>query len=128
MTTPTSPADLLADLSRRGITVRPVVGRLGVSPTSTLSDEDRAAIREHRAGLLALLTPVAEPWDQREALRLMFDADTLVERLRVDGRHPDIQAAAAIVSSAYETCDLKAVRFACSEFMVLVRRVADRRT
>ena len=62
----TSPT-LLADLTRRGFTVRVVAGSISVIPGSGLTSTDRQAIRERRAELLALLSP-AEPWDQRVAL------------------------------------------------------------
>src|SRR5262245_16678586 len=107
----TAPRDLLADLARRGFTVRAVAGSISVIPASRLTPGDREAIRERRAELLAILSP-AEPWDQKTAIRLMSDADDLVGRLGVDGRHPEITDAAAVVTSALATRDLETVRFA----------------
>jgi hypothetical protein len=52
----------------------------------------------------------------------MYDADTLVERLGVDGTRPDVQAAAAAVVAAYETRDVDAFVAAITEFEAVVRR------
>ena len=64
-----------------------------------------------------------EPWDQPAALRLMAEADALVEKFGVDGRHPAIVDAAAMVGSAFETRDMETVRFATAEFAATVRGV-----
>jgi hypothetical protein len=69
----------------------------------------------------------AEPWDQRTALRLLLDADTLVERLGIDGQLPTIREAAAVVTSALATRDLETVRLAVAEFEAVVRGVAASR-
>jgi hypothetical protein len=71
--------DLLADLTRRGFTFRVLLGGLPVSRASVLTSEDREAIRERRDELLATLSP-AERWDSSVAVKLMCDADALVER------------------------------------------------
>jgi hypothetical protein len=118
-----SPSALLADLARRGFTVRAVAGAISVAPASGLTPEDRQAIRDRRARLLAILSP-REPWDAATALRLMETADALVERLGVDARHPAVAAAAEEVGSAYATRDMETVRFAVAEFVVVVRRLA----
>lgn len=62
------------------------------------------------------------PWDQRRAVRLMYDADTLVERLDVDGTDPEVRSAAALVASAYATRDMETMLYAVNEFEVEVRR------
>lgn len=69
----------------------------------------------------------AEPCDQRVALRLIADADALLERLGVDGQHPAVASAAAMVTSAHATRDLETLRFAVAEFTVVVRRLAGMR-
>jgi hypothetical protein len=46
---------LLSALVARGFVVTTVGTRLDVSPASSLTDEDRAAIRGHKPALLALL-------------------------------------------------------------------------
>lgn len=66
----------------------------------------------------------AEPWDRRAAVRLLLDADALVERLGIDGRHPAVRDAAAMVTSAFGTRDPETVRFAVAEFTALIRRLA----
>ena len=128
-----SAAALLEDLRRRGIALSAAADQLIVQPASALSPADRAAIRRHLAELVAVLTgeakphlgvepaTVLDPWDQSAALRLMFDADTLVERLGVDGRHPAIAAAAARAAGAYAARDMTALRRALTEFAAAVR-------
>ena len=118
----TAPA-LLAGLSNRGFTLRAVSGRLAVSPATSLTAADRDAIYERRNELLAILSP-GEPWNPGVAIRLMHDADTLVEEMGVSGRHPAIADAAATVTSAFATRDMETLRFAMSEFVSVVRRVA----
>lgn len=53
-------AELLALLSSSGFTVRLDGGKLLVSPASRLTDDERAALREHRERLLDLLDPATE--------------------------------------------------------------------
>jgi hypothetical protein len=55
-------ADLLAELSRRGITLRPAGPHLGVSPRSALTPELLARIREHKAEILSTLAPPPLPY------------------------------------------------------------------
>jgi hypothetical protein len=57
----------------------------------------------------------------------MSDADSLVERLGIGGRHPAVRDAAAMVTSAHATRDMETLRFAVSEFTVVVRGVARER-
>jgi len=121
----TAPA-LLADFTRRGFTFRPVAGRLSVSPATALTAGDREAIRERRDELLAVLSP-AEPWNLATAIRLMHDADTMVEQLGVSGRHPAVADLAAMVVSAFATRDMETVRFAVTEFTTLIGRLARER-
>ncbi len=128
-----SAATLLDALQRRGITLSAAAGRLVVHPATALTPDDRAAIRFHLAELVAVVAgarqplrgvePAApsDPWDQPAALRLMFDADTLVERLGVDGRHPAIAAAAARAAGAYAVRDMTALRLALTQFEAAVR-------
>ena len=66
----------------------------------------------------------AEPWNPAAALRLVFDADALVERLSIDGRLPAVQAAAAMLVSALAARDMETVRFAAGEFAAAVRAAA----
>jgi hypothetical protein len=115
----TAPA-LLTEFARRGLTLRAVAGRLSVSPATALTVNDREVIREHRDELLAVLSPV-EPWNLAMAIRLMHDADALVEQLGVSGRHPAIADAAAMVTSAHATRDMETIRFAVAEFALFVR-------
>jgi hypothetical protein len=117
---------ILADFARRGFAFRAVADRLRISPASALTTADREVIRERRTELLAILTPAAT-WNQEEAIRLMHEADSLVEQLGVSGRHPAVADAAAMVVSAFATRDMETVRFAVSEFAVVVRRVASER-
>ncbi len=62
--------------------------------------------------------------DEHVANRLMEAADALVERIGVSGSDPSVRDAAAIVGSALAFQNLETVRFACSEFAVVVRTVA----
>jgi hypothetical protein len=59
------------------------------------------------------------------ALKLMSDADDLMEGHVVDSRHSEFGFAAAMLTSAYATRDMKTVRFATSEFCVIVRHLAS---
>jgi hypothetical protein len=129
-----SAADLVETLRRRGIALSEAGGRLEVRPASALTDRDREAIRSHAADLLAALqSPRApeeqagEPWDREVAIKLMFNADGLVERLGVDGHHSAIVNAATLVSSASDARDMETLRFALAEFELTVRRVARER-
>jgi hypothetical protein len=142
-----STATLVERLRERGFTFA-VEGRaVRVRPASALTQGDRAAIRAELPALLAFLAApgravagnlpdsatehaaelaCGELWDPCEAARLMADADAVVERLGVDGRHPEITQAAARVVAAHATRDLETVRFACSEFVAVVRTLAAR--
>src|SRR5437016_402123 len=126
MTSATTPEGLLSAFARRGFAIRSVGGRLGISPASALTHADRAILRERRDALLAALT-LGEPWDQREALRLMEEADALVQRLAVNGGNLAVVDAAAMVASAFATRDMETVRFACTEFAATVRGLVSRR-
>lgn len=64
------------------------------------------------------------PWDQERASRMMFDADTLVEHLGVNGLHPEIQSAADKVVGANRARDVAKFADAITEFEAVVRRVA----
>ena len=116
-------AVLLSNLARRGFTLRAASGRLSVSPATALTAADREAIRERRNELLAIVSQ-GEAWNPQVAIRLMDDADALVERLGVDGRDPTITGAAALVCSAYALRDMETVRFACRDLEVVVRKLA----
>jgi hypothetical protein len=121
----TAPA-ILDDFARRGFTLRAVADRLCVSPASALTTTDREVIRERRTELLAILTP-AEPWNLEAAIHLLHEADSLVERFGVSGRHPAVADAAAMVASAFATGDMETVRFAVAEFTALIQKLACRR-
>ena len=58
---PMAASSLLAELRRAGLTVTAEGGRLRVGPSHLLADELRAAIREHRAGLVRILAAEAAP-------------------------------------------------------------------
>ena len=126
----------LRALSGRGImvTVSPS-STLQVRPASRLTAEECNWFREHAAAILAHLvgvsgkTPLArntgsEPWDSQLAIKLMWDTDRLVEQSRIDGRHPAVVQAAAMVTSAFGARDMETIRYAVSEFRVLVRQLA----
>jgi hypothetical protein len=66
-------------------------------------------------------------WDTAVAIRLMNDADALVERLGVDGNHPEVTAVAEAVVRAHATRNMGTLRFAVAEFGVVVRRLAAAR-
>jgi len=106
--------DLLDDLTRRGFALRAVAGSLSIVPASKLTADDRQAVRQHRADLLALVPPV-ELWNLAEAIRLMDAADATVERLNVSGLDPIIQAAAAGCVDAHRCRSMAVVRSACLE-------------
>lgn len=133
-----STSEMIDALRHRGITLSVVAGKLVARPASALTGHDREVIRGSAQELVAALTAEREPdlevdgevgratWDQSAALRMMFDADTLVERLGIDGRHPEIAAAAARVTAAHMTRDMLSLRRAVSEFETTVRRVHSR--
>jgi hypothetical protein len=69
----------------------------------------------------------AEPWDLDTASRLMFDADSLFEELKINRQVPAIQSAAAMVVSALSTRDMETLRLAVAEFIDVARRIAAMR-
>jgi len=83
-----------------------------------------ASIGTPRASML----PGGEPWVPDTAMRLVFDADVLFEELKIDGKHPAIQKAAAMVNSAYARRDIIFLRLAIADFLSLARKTADRLT
>lgn len=128
--------DALNEFATRGVVVgASPTGTLQARPASLLTTEERAWLGANAGAILAHLkgaggadTPVVpsagEPWDRRVAIKLMEDADALVERLGVSGHHPDVRDAAARVASAYAARDLETVRLNVSEFKLLVRDLA----
>jgi hypothetical protein len=128
-------ATLIGDLRARGFSLVAANGELRVSPAAALTAADRVAIRSHLPGLLAALaarvagreSPANRGCSRDEAIRLMFDADALVEQLGIDGRLPAVQDAAAVVTSAFATRDMETLRLAVAEFGVVVRTLAGRR-
>jgi len=50
-------SSILASFRSRGLTIVAVDGRLKITPPGAMTDVDRAALREHKAALLALLAP-----------------------------------------------------------------------
>ena len=86
-----TPSTLLTTLTTPGCTLRSEGDTLHISPSSLLTPELRAHIREHKAALLALLTPDNDPgpWRYHSAVlgeELWFawtPAD--VEALRAEG-------------------------------------------
>jgi len=133
-----STTEIIHALRCRGITLLAVEGKLVVRPATGLTSDDRDAIRSNVPELVAALAAErqlasqvevevgSESWDQSAALRMLFDADTLVEQLEVDGRHPEIAAAAARVSDAFVAHDMPALRRALGEFETAVRRAHSR--
>jgi hypothetical protein len=117
---------LLASLVQRGFILCAVADRLSVSPASALTASDRDAIRERRTELLGILSQ-GEPWNQTAAIKLMCDADELVGKFGVSGRHPEVVNAVAMVASACTTRDMETLRFAVEEFRLLIRRLARER-
>jgi len=95
---------VLADFARRGIRLIPSPPNVIVEPASLLTDEDRQAIRQRKAELLAVLTPQpdstpADPASQALAITRRLKtyvlptgripaAKVIVERLRplLDGQ------------------------------------------
>jgi hypothetical protein len=104
-------------------TRRPVDGgSLRVTPASALTPDDRAAIRGNLNDLIAALAP-EEPWNLAEAIRLMDEADALVERLAAPGSHPAIQAAAEMAASAFRRHDVLSYRTAVAKIVSLARQL-----
>ena len=139
MTSTDGVTDTLNEFRARGVVVSvSPAGKLQVRPASLLTLEERGWVIAHANEILARLTGAAantdvtlsgnEPWNRRVAIKLMADADALVERLGVNGRHPDVRNAAAMVASASDTRDLETLRFAVTEFKLVVREVAHRAT
>lgn len=128
----------LNSLAARGMAVTISPSRmLQVRPGSLLTGEDRARLRVGAAAILAQLDATvatadiiairgSEPWNGGVARKLMDEADELVAQLGVDGRHSDIQLAAAMVCSASATRDMGTLRLACREFEVAVCKLARR--
>ena len=57
------------------------------------------------------------------AIRLLDDADGLIEHLGACGRHPDVWAAAGLLVEAYAAADMGALRRRLDEFESVVRCV-----
>ena len=130
---------LIQHLQGRGFSLAVVAGSLQVHPASRLTVEDRDLLRSHAAAILEHLnrTPTdtvpspmsgPEPWDTRVALRLMEEADGLVERLGVNGQHPAVADAAAMVERSHATRDLGTLRSAVAQFTALVHRLGQERS
>jgi hypothetical protein len=69
----------------------------------------------------------AKPWDAAEAIeaiRLEVAADDLIAQLGVDGRHPEIAAAAERAVAAHHRHDLGGVRAGVAEVERLARELA----
>ncbi|HEX5687374.1 MAG TPA: hypothetical protein VFY73_25440 [Ideonella sp.] len=110
--------ELLCELSAVGLSVAAEGGRLVVRPASKLTDDMRAALREAKPAILALLAPAprgpyalsrdeadkvhAQPWDDATCARFVArvtlflrrgltasDADDLAERLVLRDREGD---------------------------------------
>lgn len=56
-----------------------------------------------------------------EVVRLLADADRAVETFGVSGTHPEVASAAEMVTSAVLTGDVETVRFAATEFVIVVK-------
>lgn len=84
---PTPASTLLAGLRARGATLTVQRGQLRFrAPRGVLTIEERQALQEHKAELLALLSPDeipndASPWSDEQATQLLGD---LMNRLAVD--------------------------------------------
>jgi len=72
-----SPAALIRKLQKRGVVLRRCGDRLGVRPTGKVTPDELAALRAHKAEILALLTPQPAP-------PLVLDTTTLREVLGAD--------------------------------------------
>ena len=136
MNSSTDICNKLDALAAQGIAVTVSASRtLQVRPGSQLDEVDREWLRAHAGAILAHLGDAFgvsingtlsgnEPWDGRVALKLIDEADVTVERSGVDGRHPAVKDAAAMVTSAFATRDLETLRFAVSELTLVVRQLA----
>jgi hypothetical protein len=69
-----------------------------------------------------------EPWDQKAAVKLEYQADTLVSELGVDGRDERIQARAALAVEAHLGRDMLRLRATIAEFVRMVREVVQEQT
>lgn len=93
--------DVLAELERRGCAVRVVGERLLVSPGQALDDDLRAAIRQHKTEILALVTRSATEATDRDGAageaegcpRCAVVAGQAAEVLGALRRHPALPSA-----------------------------------
>ena len=76
------PIELLSHLTARGIALKVDGGQIMAKPVAALTLDDREAIRQHKAGLIALLQ-VGDALTNTERQQLM---DATAERLRQQWR------------------------------------------
>jgi hypothetical protein len=123
----TAPAELLTDLTARGVLLSVVAGRLRVEAAAgVLTEADRLALAQHKPGLLALLAeaPPAATWDQAQADALVAE---VVARRRLFGEACGTEGAAArdrladAVDAAWLARDLTGLRRAAAEYLALLR-------
>jgi hypothetical protein len=133
---------IIANLQGRGLSLTVVGDQLHIHPKVLLTEGDRGAIRTHLREIITSLAasgpgkrsigsttgrPTGIAWDLSEAMRLMTEADDLVSQYAIDGRHPTVLEAAAVVGSAYASQDWETFQFALAEFRVAVRAAASGR-
>ena len=72
-----------------------------------------------------LRVPVAPKWDRDEAIRLMFDVDSVVAESGASGFDPEIQAAAAECVEANRAKNMPGVMTTCERIRARVKQLAD---
>jgi hypothetical protein len=121
-----SPSDVIAEATARGavLSVSPE-GQLRVRTRGPLPADLKALLTAHKAALVVHLSRSAsEPWNPAAAMHLVDQAEASVEQSGVSGAHPEVEAAAREVCSAYAARDLAGVRAACRVMTATVRRLA----
>jgi hypothetical protein len=136
MTSPT--VERVLELAeRRNIALARIGDQLTFRGPAKAVAELRPLLVKYKPALLAILSDTGanpkrakrsgdEQWDESVAMQLIANVNALLRRLGVDRRHPSIVDTSAMLRSAFETRDLETVHFACSEFKVAVRKLANR--
>ncbi len=112
---------------------------LQVRPASLLTPEDRGWFCANAKAIIGLLNDTrsataqtapscGEPWDEELANELVENAKLRLKRSGLTSNHQELQDGIAMLANAFATRDLETVRFAVTEFQILVREIGGRET
>ena len=121
---------LLETLQTRGFRIGATGNAITVKPASPLTDEDRTAIRAHKAELLAFLKSAAEQYDwKKDCAELFTKARAQVERNLSIGNCPDCGSRLVANKHGNETmqyCQACDLTWRASDFAEIQTHLAKR--